>query len=166
MTGSRNWLWAGALLLLLVMLAWGGYRLSLVLFPQPTLLLPWDPACDLAAGPCSTRLPTGGSVTFEIEPRPIPVVQPLRLHVRLESLPADEVEVDFSGIGMNMGYNRVRLQSVEPGRYQGQGMLPVCVRARMDWEAEVLISTSQGLLAVPYRFATLRPGSSPPITPP
>ncbi len=166
MTGSRNWLWAGAALLLLVVLGLGAYRLSLLLFPQPTLLLPWEPSCDLHAGPCSTSLPSGGSVTFEIGPRPIPVVQPLQLQVRLASLPATQIEVDFSGIGMNMGYNRVRLQPVEPGRYQGQGMLPVCVRARMDWEAQVLITTSQGLLAVPYRFATFRPGSSQAITPP
>jgi hypothetical protein len=28
----------------------------------------------------------------------------------------------------------------------------------MEWEAQVLIDTQQGLISVPYRFITVRPG--------
>jgi hypothetical protein len=44
-------------------------------------------------------------------------------------------------------------------RWTGQGMLPVCVRERMTWEARVLLHYPDRLLAAPFRFDTLRPGA-------
>jgi len=41
-----------------------------------------------------------------------------------------------------------------PHGFAGTGMLPVCVRARMTWEARVLLHTERGLLAAPFRFDT------------
>jgi tRNA 2-selenouridine synthase SelU len=58
---------------------------------------------------------------------------------------------------MNMGYNRVSLHKVQPGRYEGKAMLPVCVRDRMRWEAKVLVQSPGGYLLGPFRFDTFRP---------
>lgn len=44
--------------------------------------------------------------------------------------------------------------------YQGTGMLPICVRERMTWEARVLLDLPDGLLLAPFRFETAR-GASP-----
>jgi hypothetical protein len=132
-----------------------------LLNPAAVFVAPVDPECDLRAGPCVGDLPDGGRVQFAIAPRNIPAVKPLQLTVVIEDLDAREVEVDFAGVDMNMGFNRPKLQQVAPGRYQGAAMLPVCIRARMTWEARVLLHTPRGLQAVPFRFDTYQPGSEP-----
>ncbi|MES9971608.1 MAG: hypothetical protein ABW092_16365 [Candidatus Thiodiazotropha sp.] len=129
-----------------------------MLFPKATLKASVDPTCDLRAGACTTQLNGGGSVTFSIQPRDIPAVKPLQLRVDLEGIQANSIAVDFSGVDMNMGFNRTRLNSQGDGVFSGNGMLPVCVWDAMEWEAQLLIDTRQGLISVPYRFITVRPG--------
>jgi hypothetical protein len=86
------------------------------------------------------------------------LVKPLQLRVELQGLKAQQVEVDFSGVDMNMGFNRFKLSRTGEGEFTGEGILPVCVRDAMEWEAKVLITTPQGLAAAAYRFITVRPG--------
>lgn len=148
-------LWAASLVLLATLAGGTLYRVWPLLYPEVRAMAPLDPACDLRAGPCSSRFPDGGTVRFSLEPRTLPPVAPLRIAVDLEELSAELVELDFAGTDMNMGFNRVQLAQVGPGRYEGQGMLPVCVRNRMGWEAKVLVHTSSGLLVAPFRFETV-----------
>jgi hypothetical protein len=150
------WLFAGLLLVLVCGVAI--YKAQPILFPKITQSAAVDPDCDLRTAPCISSLIDGARVRFEIEPREIPLVKPLQLQVLLEGLNADKVEVDFSGVDMNMGFNRVALHPGKKGEFIGKGMLPVCVRDAMEWEAKVLITTPQGLISVPYRFITVRPG--------
>jgi hypothetical protein len=149
-------LWGIAGLLFAAVVATALYKAWPLLYPTLVEVADPDPTCDLHAGPCEVRFPAGSSVRFAIEPQSIPVVTPLRLAVRIEGLDARRVEVDFAGVDMNMGYNRVALQQIDAGHYEGQGTLPVCVRDRMDWEARVLVHTPEGILAAPFRFATYR----------
>lgn len=125
--------------------------------PQATGLrstFPYDTHCDLHLAPCVTSLPTGGKVQLSISPKNIPLVKPLHLEVKLTDIQADSVEVDFVGLNMNMGFNRPQLNAKGAGQFEGNGMLPVCIRRSMDWEARVLVNTDNGLLVVPYRFTT------------
>lgn len=138
-----------------------------------------DPSCDLLQQPCSLSFASGGELSLTISPRGIPAVQPLEIKVRLRGLPRPErVEVDFRGVEMAMGFNRARLtlQDVAmsdprsgPGlgpdqragagdgsTWTGTGMLPVCVRDRMTWEAQVLLYYPQRLLSAPFRFVSER----------
>ena len=117
-----------------------------------------DEDCDLRAGPCISQLPGGGSISLSIEPRSIPVMQPLQLDVQVEGAETAEVELDFRGVDMNMGLNRARLEAEADGRFRGEGILPVCMSQRMLWEARVLLETKRGLVAAPFRFWTTRPG--------
>ncbi len=155
-------LWTVAGLLLVAGSAVAIYKAWPVLFPKVHIAAPLDPTCDLRAGPCTSALPAGASVTFSIEPRSIPVVRPLQLQVKLVGLEAQGVQIDFSGVDMNMGFNRPSLQVQGEGRYTGEGRLPVCVRDAMEWEARVLVQTDAGLLSAPYRFITVKPGMEPP----
>ncbi|PVV21775.1 MAG: hypothetical protein B6D78_06785 [gamma proteobacterium symbiont of Ctena orbiculata] len=134
------------------------YKTWPMLFPKAAHTASVDPACDLRANGCTTQLNGGGSVTFSIQPRDIPVVKPLALRVDLAGIEAKSIAVDFSGVDMNMGFNRTQLSAQGDGVFSGKGMLPVCVWDAMEWEARVLIDTSQGLISVPYRFITVRPG--------
>ncbi len=117
---------------------------------------PLDPTCDLQQGPCPAVFPDGRRITLSILPRPVKGVTPLRLEVRTEGLDARSVEVDFRGLGMNMGHNRPRLKRDSKDRYSGPGMLSVCILERMFWEATVLADTDRGVIAAPFRFTTTR----------
>jgi hypothetical protein len=145
-----------ALLLLVSIIAVAVSKGWPLLFPTVAAVAVSDPGCDLHQGPCTARFRDGATVQFGIEPRPIPVVTPLHLQVQISGLEPALVQIDFAGVDMNMGYNRVALRADGSGRYLGQGTLPVCVRERMEWEARVLLETPEGLLAAPFRFATSR----------
>ena len=151
-------LWGTLGLLFAAVCAVAIYRTWPLLFPDIAVSIPADPSCDLRAGPCRSQVEDSGRVSFAIEPRTIPLVKPLQLRVELQGLEAQQVEVDFSGVDMNMGFNRVRLVPAEAGVFTGDGMLPVCVRDAMEWEAKVLVTTGEGLTSVAYRFITVRPG--------
>jgi hypothetical protein len=148
------WLVLGGLLAVIAGVAI--HKVQPLLNPQPVLSAPLDPACDLRRGPCAALFPGGGELTFEILPSTIPVLTSLALRVAVQGLEARGVEVDFAGVDMNMGFNRVRLAEVGVGRYSGEGMLPTCVRDRMAWEAKVLVEGPRGLVAAPFRFETSR----------
>jgi hypothetical protein len=157
-------LWWLVGLLLISVAAAALYKVMPLLDPPLAAVAPLDPACDLRSAPCVSALPGGGQVELEVQPRRIPVVRPLRLTVRVRGLEARRVEVDFTGVDMNMGYNRPELRRVEHGHFAGTAMLPVCVRARMTWEARVLLHTADGLLAAPFRFDTFQPGVPAPAS--
>ncbi|MEW8626206.1 MAG: hypothetical protein AB2551_10665 [Candidatus Thiodiazotropha sp.] len=150
------WLVLGVLLAALTLVAI--YKAWPILFPQINQSAVIDPGCNLREAPCVSSINHEVKVGFSIEPREIPLVTPLRLAVEIDGVAVERVEVDFAGVDMNMGYNRVALQAVAEGHYEGEGMIPVCVMDSMEWEAKVLITTKQGLLSAPYRFVTVRPG--------
>lgn len=158
------WWWVLACLLVMVLA-------TLVLKLRPLLHTPVDDlvhasaSCDLRQAPCTAEFADGGQVRLAIAPAGIPLVTPLELEVRLARMPPPQrVEVDFRGVDMDMGYNRFVLtapadQNQTPGgageRYRGQGILPLCVRQRMWWEARVLLFEENRLRATAFRFETL-----------
>ena len=110
--------------------------------------------CDLRDGPCR-HARGGGVITFAVEPRTIPLMQPLRLEVTTEGMGADEVLVEIRGLNMDMGLNRTRLQRAADGRWRGETILPICSQTRMHWEAAVRL-TGRERLEIPFPFITER----------
>jgi hypothetical protein len=141
------------------LVAWN--KVGPMINPRISVVAAPDSDCDLRTGACEAAFPGGARVAFEVTPRTLPVVKTLKLLVRAQGIAAHRVEVDFSGVDMNMGLNRVALAEVGPGKFTGTAILPVCVRARMTWEAKVLLYTDAGLLAAPFRFDTYLPGRQP-----
>lgn len=147
---SRTNLLLGLSLALLLGLGlWWGPQLA----PPRDQTLPVS-TCDLNQGACSARLPGGGELVVEMGPRPIPVLKPLQIHARLNGYAAKAVRVDFSGVGMDMGFNQSSLKQSAPGQFTGQGNLPVCVTGAMSWQVSFLIEGQGGTLAVPFHFST------------
>lgn len=140
----------GLLLIGLIVLV--GYKLSPLLLPKADLTVEPDPACSLQDGPCTVSLPDGGSLSFSVGTRPIPLVKPFEL--RVEAVGARNVVVDFAGVDMDMGYNRPALAERSPGVFTGEAMLPVCVTGRMTWQATILLDTPDARVAIPFRFVT------------
>lgn len=153
-----NKFWIVAILLFIAVAGVAAYKVLPLLDPIVVRIAALDPACDLRAGPCTGRLTNDSRITLGIKPETIPVVQPLELEVQVEGFDADSVEVDFQGVGMNMGFNRPKLAALDEGRYAGSGMLPVCIADAMEWEAKVLVYTNDGIVAAPFRFITVKPG--------
>lgn len=129
-----------------------GYRYSPLLLPKADLTLAPDAACDLNRSACQASLSDGGRIELAIAPRPVSVVKPFRVTVTLSGLVARRVEIDFSGVTMNMGYNRQVLVTEAPDRYAGEATIPVCVTGRMQWLATLMIETDRQRIAVPFRF--------------
>ncbi|MCG6861151.1 MAG: hypothetical protein LJE70_07745 [Chromatiaceae bacterium] len=160
-TGRLLWILVALLFVAVALVAW--IKVGRILDPEAVLVAPLRGDCDLRKGPCEAVFPNGATVAFEMTPRHIPAVQPLELSVRTEGIDARSVAVDFSGVDMYMGFNRMPLDPVGPDSFTGSGMLPVCVRARMTWEAKVLLHTDSGLMAAPFRFDTYLPGREPSV---
>lgn len=114
-------------------------------------------ACNPSEQACLVQLPGGGQFEFSVDPRPIPTLQPFTMQIAVSGIQADKVEVDFSGVGMNMGYNRPQLKPVLPGRYEGRASLPVCVTGTMEWRATVLLESGHKVIAAPFQFSAGRP---------
>lgn len=111
--------------------------------------------CDLHATACRQTV-AGGQLTFAIEPREIPLMQPLKLTVQIDGLAVRDVVVEIRGRNMEMGLNRTRLSETAVGRWEGETILPVCSQRRMEWEAAVRID-ADGRYEVPFPFRTMRP---------
>lgn len=152
---NQRTLWTMLIVLAAAIVGGAATWLRPLLAPAPTLLAVPEPGCDLRQGPCTARFP-GGELTLDVTPRGIPLLRPLTLRVQSRDLAVSAVAIDFSGTDMDMGYNRPILRPDGAGRFRGEGMLPACVRPRMSWEARVLLTTPDGLLAAPFRFDTQR----------
>ncbi|WP_456405093.1 hypothetical protein [Thiolapillus sp.] len=155
MAQKKSWLVPVVIILIAAVLGGVAFYYRDYFEPGPAQMLPLSD-CDLHDGPCRSELPGGGWVEFSILPASIPLTQPLRLQVRVEGVEVDRTEVDFSGVSMNMGYNRPRLEKTAEGHFEGEGLLPVCIRQRMDWEAKLMLHSSDGLIIIPHRFETVK----------
>lgn len=155
---SNRLLWSVAIALFLLLAIVAVVKVQPLLNPKLVAVASLNKDCDLRAGPCASKLPDGSVITLGIAPDDIPLVKPLALSVQVAGAEVKSVEVDFVGLGMDMGFNRPKLALDDAGTYRGQGMLPVCIRNAMEWEAKVLITTDKGIIAAPYRFITVKPG--------
>ena len=115
-----------------------------------------NPECKEAGFPCRVNLKNGGSVQLTISPQPVEVMKPLDVHVELNQIEAKIVVAQLNGVGMNMGINRYIFNKEQDGSYRATVTLPICVRNRMDWEAEILLETQQGIIIAPYQFETIK----------
>lgn len=149
-------LWISVAALSLWVLLAGGYKIKSLLSKRVSATTELDANCDLRQGKCTSPLPRGGHVSFSIVPEELPILRPLTLEVVVDGVSVSDVEVDFIGVGMDMGYNRSTLDSVTGSRFSGDAVLPVCVRSKMDWEARVMLQTDDGVVVAPFRFYTLK----------
>lgn len=128
-----------------------GLGLGPQLLPKRDITLPLSD-CDLNQERCTVALPDGNSLSIDISPRPIPPLKPLDIQVRLQGVAAKGVQLEFTGVKMDMGFNRSTLKAIAPDHFVGQGNLPVCMTGRMRWQATIFVETARGTLAIPFQF--------------
>ncbi len=96
--------------------------------------------CEIDAGPC---VGTDGDlrVDFSAAPRPVRTMAELTFRVEAElggrPISDDAVGVDLSMPGMVMGLNRIILDPVGDGRYEGSGVIVRCPSGGRNWRATV-----------------------------
>lgn len=127
-----------------------------VMFPDATVVQV-DPACDLAAAACTTTLPDGGEVTLSITPRPIPLMETLQVSTQTRNTPWRVVQLDITGLNMEMGLNRTKLVAQQKNSTLGETVLPVCSQRRMHWQAELLMQNGDKKYRLAHQFFTVRP---------
>lgn len=149
---KRSFLVDIAILLALALIAVVGYKYSPLLLPKADLTLTPIAGCDLNQRACRAELPGGGVIELAIEPRPVPVIKPMQLTATVSGTAPARVEIDFAGVSMNMGYNRVTLDAAGDGRFSGEATIPVCVTGRMAWRATLMVETASQRIAVPFVF--------------
>lgn len=99
-------------------------------------------ACkDIVAG-CALPV-SDGSVRFDRQPD---ALRPFQVTVVWPDV--QEVHASFQMHGMEMGFNRYRLVQQEPGRWQGEVMLPACIQGRKDWL--VVLNAGEAQYALPF----------------
>lgn len=151
----RRTLNAAAVVLLLGGAGAAGFLAWRWMQPPPIIGGTVQAGCDLHRGPCEAHFPDGGSLQVSVTPRPIPMVTPITVEVRLAGMGAEAVEIDFHSPDMYMGYNRRPLTAQGDGRYTGRAVLPVCVRDRMRWQLQVIARTPKGARGARFEFDTV-----------
>jgi len=124
--------------------------------PLPEVRLPTS-SCDLNRGACSERLPGGGTMHFEIGPRPIAAEAPLTLALRVSDPDVSEVVVDFNGTTMTMVPNRSALAPTGPLSFAGETALSLCISGDMEWRARVEFVRDRTRYVRPFVFTSQTP---------
>ena len=97
--------------------------------------------CDLHQGACTQNL-AGSTIALTVTPRPVKAMQDLLFQVTFSGkLPSNTKlpYIDLGMPGMNMGPNRVQLESAGIATYEGQGVIVRCPSGRRTWQATVTI---------------------------
>jgi len=116
-----------------------------------------DSSCDLHSATCEARFNHGGSLMLSVNPRPITPLTQLDLEVQLVNMDAQQVLVDFQGIGVDMGFYRPELKINNDSLYSGQASLSVCTLDKMLWQATVIVKSEKGMMIAPFRFEVEQP---------
>ena len=113
-----------------------------------------DTTCDLHQSACDVRLSDGSPLRLEIEPKSIPLMQPLHFKVTT-SLDVPILEIKLFATNMNMGLHTIKLkQTTTKGLYEGDGMLPTCIMGNMVWQANVIINEKNKSQGAIFSFQT------------
>lgn len=154
-TPQRSFLVDLLIVLALALVAVIGYLASPLLLPRSDVGIAPVAGCDLNRGACAATLAGGERIELSLWPRPVPVVRPMKIEATLTGFGAeriDTVAIDFAGVTMNMGYNRISLAPAGAGHYIGEATIPVCVSGRMAWRATLIVTAERRTISVPFPF--------------
>ncbi len=127
----------------------------------PTLRLGVVEDCSLHRQACTSDLPGGGRMTFEISPRGAVATDVLELQARFEGIEPATVDARFEGINMDMGPLELLTHELTPVpgtgdavAFAGKGGVFACSVGIMHWLVLVRVDIGDTVLEIPYRFQT------------
>lgn len=123
--------------------------------PQQQLTL--QEPCDLRQAPCIASDASGRSIRFSIAPNTIPLMKDLLVTVETTGMTnIQTARVTVEGVNMYMGFQYANLQPAGSDKLAGKLVLPVCSMEKMQWKANLEISTDTVRLLAVFPFATMR----------
>jgi hypothetical protein len=150
------------LIFAVILAAAAGYSL---LFPSAAerIRLPLVEGCPLHLQACSTQLPSGGELLFEISPKTPGPTEALQLKAifkfKSKQVNPEAVRVKFEGKDMYMGYLEYNLKrltnSSDSVQFVGKGGLSVCILDLMHWIVLVNVQIDNTIYEIPFEFETL-----------
>ena len=96
--------------------------------------------CDIQKGLCE-EIVGGTRITLEVSPRPVRAMRDLTFKVtvadfgRLSASP----HIDLNMPAMDMGPNRVMLEDLGQGVFEGRGVIVRCRSGRKTWRARITL---------------------------
>jgi len=96
--------------------------------------------CDIQKGPCSQTV-AECRVSLDISPKPVKAMQDLTFRVTVDG-PAEISSQPYIELGMpamKMGPNKVLLEDLGGGVFEGRGVIVRCKSGRRTWQAEIKI---------------------------
>jgi hypothetical protein len=133
----------------------------LILPGPPAMRLPVVEGCSLHLRPCSSGLPGGGRMTFEISPKNAIATDVLHLDARFSGVDPVAVGARFEGVNMDMGQLEYLIHELAPGEsdegsvaFSGRGGVFACSAGVMHWLVLVRVQVGDSVYEVPYRFQT------------
>ena len=146
----------------LLLLAIAGVPAYLLYTPGPRAVrLPVVEGCSLHRQACTSNLPGGGSLVFEISPRNAVATDLLELSARFRGFEADKVGARFQGVNMDMGqleyltHDLARIDSDgDTIAFAGKGGVFACSVGVMHWLVLVRVQADGTVYEIPYRFQT------------
>lgn len=97
--------------------------------------------CDLHDSACVQRV-GDTDITLEVSPRPVEAMKDLVFKVTLSSsdkVPSAAPHIDLNMPKMNMGKNQVKMNTVGPNVYEGNGVIVRCASGHRVWRATVTV---------------------------
>lgn len=99
--------------------------------------------CEPFNGVCLGR-DQSRSVEVRLPSSEVKSLQSFPVRVTLVGFDAREVTVEFQGVDMYMGFNRITLKRQTDGTFSGAAELVACVTGRMQWRADVVVKDGHG----------------------
>jgi hypothetical protein len=139
---------------------WSGLFWAFLLFISPFFLTAAgaaEPAtCAIQHGACQFTTPSGMTVEFDIQPKPVKAMSKLQFFVSLKEngKPVTDalVTFDLTMPGMYMGKNAPDMKHITNGRYEGNGIITRCMSGRKTWQADITIERSGTRQAARFVF--------------
>lgn len=136
------------------------------LFIRPATLdiihLPPVEDCSLQLEVCSSELPSGGKIFFEINPKQPGPTEVLYLTATFQQFEPQAVQVSFKGKSINMGYLeyvkyelRQKYFIDKSIQFSGRGGLSVCTGGLMEWIVQVNVKADGDIYQVPFKLETI-----------
>ena len=95
--------------------------------------------CEIQKHSC-TRQMGERTVELDITPRPVEAMKELTFRVTISGrAPAEPPFIDLGMPAMEMGPNRVKMEKVDDGVYEGTGIIVKCPSGKTIWEAVVTV---------------------------
>jgi hypothetical protein len=96
--------------------------------------------CDIQNGPC-IQMVGDRKVSLDVFPKPVKAMQDLTFRVTIDGpmTISNQPYIDLGMPAMRMGPNRVLLEDLGGGVFEGRGVIVRCKSGKRTWQAEITI---------------------------